>query len=510
MKSILFSIILTLIFSVSSASAKDVSQKQMIAALYIAYYERGATKAELDTWAANSGSDADILKLLSSSLLSQSSSVLASLGNQGFTETIYTNVLSKEGDTETILSWVTQLNLGLGRSDMVIAYLQGILSSDFTVANFPTLSSAELLVKQRYQMILSNRVDVALYFSENLGTRGDISNTSSPEDDPAYLAAIKIIQGVDEDSSTVITAKNYINTILTSSNAITKINSNFKWLDDITMSTIDSASCSNKTFFTVTPTNNPSVKFSTDASTGSTTITLSDASTGSINISNCTRYKNSMVETSHQESRFKTKNYFLVELDAVMKVDGSVNYQTKDGTAIAGQDYIATSGTATIRAGEKKFLVAVDILNDFIAESDEIFQLIITNPTGGVFPTGTTEITATHTITDDDIEISPKEGNVNNSNYFLLELSEPMKIDGSVSYTTQDGTAIAGQDYIATSGIMTIPAGDRRILIPIEIIGDSVTESDETFKLIINNPVGGVFPTGVSEIIATHTIVNDD
>ncbi len=510
MKSILLSIVLTLIVSVSPAGAKDVSQEQMIAALYIAYYERGASKAELDTWLASNSGDTDTLKTLSTLLLNQSNNIFENLGNQGFIETIYTNALNKEGDAETLLSWVTQLNLGLSRSDMVIAYLEKFLGSDFTATNFPSLSSAELLVKQRYQTLLTNRVDVALYFSKNLGTVSNITNTTTPADDPAYLAAIKIIQGVNEDADTVTTAKNYINTVLTSSDAIAKINRDFKWLDDIVMSTVDSVSCSNKTFFTVTPSGNPTVKFSTDASTGSTTVTLSDASTGSIRILNCSKFEDALVEVTHKESRFKSTNYFLVELDAVMKVDGSVSYRTQDGTAIAGQDYTATSGTATILAGDKKFLVAIEILNDSIAEFDETFQLILSNPTGGSFPTGITEIVATHTILDDDIETNPKEGNINNTNYFLLELSEPMTVDGSVNYATQDGTAIAGQDYTATSGTMTISAGDRSVLIPVEIIGDTIAESDETFKLIINNPIGGVFPTGVSEITATHTIVNDD
>ena len=393
---------------------------------------------------------------------------------------------------------------------MVISYIEAILGSDFTATNFPSLSAAELLVKQRYQTLLSNRVDVALYFTQSLGSLSNISNTSTPEEDVAYLAAIKIIQGVTEESASVTTAMDYINSVLSNSNAITKINSDFKWLDDISMITVASTSCSDKTFFTITPTNNPVVKFSTDAATGSTTIRLLDTSTGSINISNCSRFENSMVEISYQESNIKSTNYFLVELSTAMNIDASVSYRTQDGTAIAGQDYVATSGSATIFAGDTKFLVAVEILNDSIAESDETFQLIIDNPTGGTFPSGVSEIIVTHTITDDDIETSPKEKDVNNTNYFLLELSEPIKVDGSVTYATQDGTALAGKDYIATSGTMTIPAGDRRILIPVEIIGDTVSEPDETFKLIITNPIGGIFSTGVSEIVATHTIVNDD
>ena len=97
MKSILFIIILGLSSVLSPAYAKDVSQEEMITALYIAYNQRGATKAEHDSWTANNTSNADRLKALSTSLLNQSNSIFSSLGNQGFIEEIYGNTLNKEG-----------------------------------------------------------------------------------------------------------------------------------------------------------------------------------------------------------------------------------------------------------------------------------------------------------------------------------------------------------------------------------------------------------------------------
>ena len=65
-------------------------------------------------------------------------------------------------------------------------------------------------------------------------------------------------------------------------------------------------------------------------------------------------------------------------------------------------------------------------------------------------------------------------------------------------------------EYTCCSGTATIVAGKTRLLIPIEIIADTVAESDESFSLVITNPTGGVFPAGTSEIISTHTIINDD
>lgn len=106
---------------------------------------------------------------------------------------------------------------------------------------------------------------------------------------------------------------------------------------------------------------------------------------------------------------------------------------------------------------------------------------------------------------------TPTEGNSGTHlNYFLLQLSAPLTVNATVDYHTSDGTATAGQDYIATSGTARIQAGQTFVAIPVTIIGDTQPEPDETFHLVITNPQGGVFPGNTATITATHTIVNDD
>lgn len=95
-------------------------------------------------------------------------------------------------------------------------------------------------------------------------------------------------------------------------------------------------------------------------------------------------------------------------------------------------------------------------------------------------------------------------------NYFLLELSSPLAVDASVSYETLDGSAKAGSDYIATSGVAKISAGETKIAIAVEILGDTLAEGNETFYLRVFNPQGGIFPDSVSELKAFHTIVDND
>ncbi|MBF0266583.1 MAG: hypothetical protein HQL46_15060 [Gammaproteobacteria bacterium] len=110
----------------------------------------------------------------------------------------------------------------------------------------------------------------------------------------------------------------------------------------------------------------------------------------------------------------------------------------------------------------------------------------------------------------DEVESSFLESNSNHTNYFLLKLSKSLANDIKVDYETHDKTATAGKDYISTQGVATIPAGQMVTTIPVTIIGDTITESDETFELWIYNPIGISFPEGKSLIIKNRTILNDD
>ena len=73
---------------------------------------------------------------------------------------------------------------------------------------------------------------------------------------------------------------------------------------------------------------------------------------------------------------------FAVTLSRAASGPVSVDYATKDGTAAAGADYTAASGTLTFAAGETAKTVSVALLDDAIDEGKETFTLKLSNPRG--------------------------------------------------------------------------------------------------------------------------------
>ena len=89
---------------------------------------------------------------------------------------------------------------------------------------------------------------------------------------------------------------------------------------------------------------------------------------------------------------------FVVTLSRAASGTVSVDYATADGSATAGEDYTATSGTLTFAAGETTKTVSVPLLDDVVNDGGETFTLTLSNPSGAWIEDGE----ATGTIENDD------------------------------------------------------------------------------------------------------------
>ena len=206
---------------------------------------------------------------------------------------------------------------------------------------------------------------------------------------------------------------------------------------------------------------------------------------------------------------------FAVSLSAPATGPVSVHYATSDGTATAGTDYVAVSGTLSFGVGETKKTVYVPVPGDTEIEPNETLTLALSDPVGATLPAFAS--TATGVIVDDDANdfsvwlsigsISVDEGNIGTTPATLtVALSEASADPVSVDWATSDGTAVAGADYAAASGTLDFAPGETEKSIVIDIIDDLAIEPDETFTVTLSDATGA----GILSGAATVTIVNDD
>ena len=188
-----------------------------------------------------------------------------------------------------------------------------------------------------------------------------------------------------------------------------------------------------------------------------------------------------------------------------------VDYATADGSAIAGSDYTATSGTLTFNPGQTSKTVPLTIVNDALAEDDETFTLNLSNATGGI---AIADAQGVGTIVNDDLDPTVSVGNASvvEGDLGTTVLSLPVTLSGpsgrevDVDYATSDGTATAGSDYTATSGTLVFAAGETSKQIDVTVAGDLWVESNETFAVTLSSP----FNADLGTSVATGTITNDD
>ena len=190
----------------------------------------------------------------------------------------------------------------------------------------------------------------------------------------------------------------------------------------------------------------------------------------------------------------------------------TVGYATSDGTATAGSDYVAASGTLTIPAGQAAGEIRVPVRGDAVDEPDETFPITLTEPAGATIADGS----ATGTISDDDAppSVSVTGGDVVEGDdgsrdlTFRVAQSGISGSDVTVEYATSDGTAEAGEDYTATHGTLTIKAGDAGGEVKVPVTGDTAVEEVETVTLTISEPANATIGDGMDK--ATGIIYDDD
>ncbi|MEA2204292.1 MAG: hypothetical protein QOE77_1068 [Blastocatellia bacterium] len=207
--------------------------------------------------------------------------------------------------------------------------------------------------------------------------------------------------------------------------------------------------------------------------------------------------------------QFSSASYFSLEdvgnlIITVMRTGGtkgtlSVNYASADGTALAGSDYTAVSGTLVFADGETSKTFTVPVVNDGVTEPDETFRLILggitnlenlgnPNPATVTLQANTTPLYVIVNPTTPLDTIDVVEGNSGTTNAIVtVGLSSATGRTVTADYATTSGTATSGVDFTPVSGTLTFAPGVTRQSFSFPIIGDTLNELNETVPIVLSN-----------------------
>lgn len=191
----------------------------------------------------------------------------------------------------------------------------------------------------------------------------------------------------------------------------------------------------------------------------------------------------------------------------------TVEVTTSDGTAVAGEDYTATTETLSFAPGTMTAMVTIPLLNDALDEPSETVTLTLSNLVNGE---PGTHMTSTLEIVDEDEppaiafgDNSYSEVESAGSTVITVELAEPSAKMITVDYDAMDAAGKLGKvaDFTPISGTLTFTPGVTSQSFVVTLVDDLIDEPDETAVLTLSNPDNGVLgdPAG-----ATLTITDDD
>jgi uncharacterized delta-60 repeat protein len=179
----------------------------------------------------------------------------------------------------------------------------------------------------------------------------------------------------------------------------------------------------------------------------------------------------------------------------------SVDYATHDGTALAGTNYTATSGTLTFTPGQVLKSIVVPLLDDQQVTGDVLFTVVLSTNSASLgarlaYPSTNTVIIhdadAGFSFTNDTMIVRRDAGNALVTVICSNPSVEPVIVDSntvplSVQFTTEDGTGVANVDYLPTSGTLVFTNGNGTNTFLVPIINNS-QPGDRSFKVRLLNP----------------------
>jgi len=187
----------------------------------------------------------------------------------------------------------------------------------------------------------------------------------------------------------------------------------------------------------------------------------------------------------------------------------SVYFATGDDSARQGADYYGYAEKLSFQPGETEKEISIEILDDTAEEGDEQFKARLFNNEG--LDLGQSRLNVVITDNDDgtvptvsvgSVVVAEADGLAN----VPVSLTFAASTTVTVEIATAPDQAVNREDYYGLYKMLSFAPGETEILVPVQILDDQVSETDEQFKVALFRATGA----GIGTRNSTVTINNDD
>jgi Calx-beta domain len=207
---------------------------------------------------------------------------------------------------------------------------------------------------------------------------------------------------------------------------------------------------------------------------------------------------------------------------------GTVDLSVIGGTATAGVDFSDPTATLVFPAGTASIDFDLATLDDLSREGAETVELLLSNPT----PQGTALRSALATVLINDnepnqagqfslraasgesgtVRVAENAGNAQFRVDRTAGTAGQVTVDYAAIVTSTEGGAVAGQDFVASTSTLVLPAGTAAATFSIPIIDDNVVDlfAGYEFRVVLASPTGGATIDPAASAITVHIEDNEE
>lgn len=184
----------------------------------------------------------------------------------------------------------------------------------------------------------------------------------------------------------------------------------------------------------------------------------------------------------------------------------TVTYETRNGTAIAGSDYTATSGSMTVTPGSS---ITIPILNDTVPEPIKEFEVVLTSVNGGKLDRSVAAVA----IVDDDssagqavLNVSPSTTSVTEGDTGTHDIPVNITLTGATQQTVSVSYTWSEAAKSPHTGTLQFAPGETQKSFNVSYTANTTPEPDRRISITLSNASGAT----IAVANATIAIVDDD